>query len=303
MPREVTELLGCAPGRTYVDGTVGGGGHAREILRASSPDGRLVGIDRDEDALAEARENLKEFGPRVALVKENFRNIRKALTGLGIERVDGVLLDLGVSSFQLDRAGRGFSFRYDAPLDMRMDTSQELTAKDLVNTMGVDELARVFRDYGEEREAKRIARAIERARSRRPIETTLELSSIVQDAVPKKLQSRKIHPATRVFQALRIAVNDELGSLEEGLRAGFEALGDGGRMAVISFHSLEDRIVKEFFRELSTGCICPPRIPKCVCGRKPRAKLLTRKAVVASEEEVDTNPRSRSAKLRAAEAL
>lgn len=303
MEREVIEALRCRGGAVYVDGTVGGGGHAKAVLEASYPDGRLVGVDRDEDALATARRALAEFGERVMLVKANFREIRKIVEGLGIKGVDGVLLDLGVSSFQFDAGERGFSFRTEARLDMRMDRSQKLSAFDLVNGSDAGELERIFREYGEEREARRIARAIVKGRERKPIETTVELANLIALSVPRKLQSKGIHPATRVFQSLRIAVNDELESLKDGLSGSFEILKGNGRLAVISFHSLEDRIVKVFFRELATGCICPPRIPQCVCGQKPRATLVTRRSVTPTDEETEANPRARSARLRVIEKI
>lgn len=303
MPREVVESLGCKSGGIYVDGTVGGGGHAALILEASAPEGRVIGIDRDDDALRAAGDFLKDSHDRVTLVKANFRDMREVLEGLGIKEVDGVLLDLGVSSFQLESPERGFSFRFDARLDMRMDRSRKTSAYELVNGLPEEDLAGIFREYGEEREARRIARAIVRQREKRPVETTGALAVLVAEAIPRRFQARGIHPATRVFQALRIAVNEELESLKGGLSAGFEALGKGGRMTVISFHSLEDRIVKEAFRGYATGCICPPRVPICVCGRRPRARLLKRKPITPSEEEVRSNPRSRSAKLRAVEKL
>ena len=237
------------------------------------------------------------------LVKDNFRNVKAVLSQLGQGPVDGMLLDLGVSSYQLERAERGFSFRFNARLDMRMDKSEAGSAYDLVNTLDERELERVFRDYGEEAHSRRIARAILRARSSKPIETTWELAEIVAGAVPARFHGQRIHPATRVFQALRIAVNDELGSLMDGLSDGVASLKPGGRMVAISFHSLEDRIVKNAFRDASTGCVCPPRIPKCVCGKTPQAVVMTRKVVLPSEAEVNSNPRARSAKLRALEKL
>lgn len=303
MPREVVEGLGCKSGGIYVDGTVGGGGHAALILEASASEGRVIGIDRDDDALRAARDFLKGFGDRVTLVKADFRMMKEVLEGLGVRGVDGILLDLGVSSFQLESPERGFSFRFDARLDMRMDRSLKTSAYELVNGLSEEELAGIFREYGEEREARRIARAVVRQREKRPVETTGDLAILVAETIPKRFQARGIHPATRVFQALRIAVNDELGSLKDGLSAGFEALTKGGRFAVISFHSLEDRIVKEAFRAYATGCVCPPRVPVCVCGREPRARLLKRKPITPSEEEVSQNPRSRSAKLRVVEKL
>lgn len=303
MPREAIELLACRPGGIYVDGTLGGGGHSLEILKASSPDGRLIGIDQDDEALAAATERLKEFKGRTILLKGNFRDIRETLTGLGIDAVDGIILDLGVSSFQFESAERGFSFRFEARLDMRMDKSLKASAYELVNELDADALEKIFREYGEEREARRISRAIERVRASKPIETTGDLVRLILDTIPKRFQAGHIHPATRVFQALRIAVNDELGSLQDGLTGAVESLKSEGRIVVISFHSLEDRIVKTTFRDMSRGCICPPRFPKCVCGVKPVLKVITKKAATPKEDELTENPRARSAKMRAAEKI
>lgn len=302
MPEETVRLLGCSKEGIFVDGTLGGGGHTAEILRAN-PANRVIGIDKDIDALKAAGEFLKPFGDRVSFVRDDFRNIKKAVEGLGALPVDGVILDVGVSSYQLDSAERGFSFRMDAPLDMRMDTRQTETAASLVNTLDEKDLERVFREFGEEAFAWRIAKAIVAGRARKPIETTGELVDIVLFAIPKKFHGKRIHPATKVFQALRIAVNDELESLKQGITGGMSVLRAGGRLVVISFHSLEDRIVKNAFREASTGCVCPPKFPVCVCGHKPAALLLTRKAATASVEEIERNPRARSAKLRAIEML
>lgn len=303
MPREALELLGCKPDGTYIDGTLGGGGHALEILKASAPNGRLIGIDRDEDALKAAKALLESFGDRVIFVRENFSEVKRIINGLGIGPVDGMLLDLGVSSHQLETPERGFSFRFDSRLDMRMDNRQGLTAHELVNESEPDELARIFRDYGEEREARKIARAIEKARLKKPIETTGQLAAIIEAAVPRKYHPGAIHPATRAFQALRIAVNDELGSIGKGIEGGFDVLKKGGRMAAISFHSLEDRIVKTMFRDFATGCVCPPRVPVCVCGKEPVARLVTRKPLTPGEDEINENPRARSAKFRAIEKI
>lgn len=300
MEREVIDCLAVHGGAIYVDGTLGGGGHGEAILKASAPDGRLIGIDRDTDALRAAAERLKPWGARATLAHGNYRDLPGVLASLGIEKVDGIVLDLGVSSFQLESGERGFSFMRDAPLDMRMDRTQGETARDLLGRLSFEDMVRLFREYGEEREAKRIARAIERARAAGPIETTGRLAKIVSEAVPARFQPRSIHPATRVFQALRIAVNDELEGLKEALSSGMEVLASGGRFAVISFHSLEDRIVKQAFRAFATGCICPPRAPMCVCGHEPVARLVTRGALKPSEEEFASNPRSRSARLRAA---
>lgn len=302
MPEEVIRLLGCSNKGVFVDGTLGGGGHTAGILKANDGN-RVLGIDRDIDALNAAKEYLAPFGDHVIFVRDDFRNIKSIVEGLGTGPVDGILLDVGVSSYQLDSAVRGFSFRHDAPLDMRMDTRQATTAAHLVNTLEEDELENIFMEFGEEAFAARVAKAIIAARAKRPIETTGQLAELVLFAIPKKFHGHRIHPATKVFQALRIAVNDELESLREAIAGGFEVLKTGGRMAIISFHSLEDRIVKNAFRELSTGCVCPPKFPICVCGRKPSAKLLTRKALTAQDAEIDSNPRARSAKLRAIERL
>jgi len=303
MGAEAVRLLDCKAGCIYVDGTLGGGGHTLEILNASAPDGAVVGIDLDEDALKAAGKLLGPFGNRVRLVRGNFRNIKPVLAGLDIKSVDGIILDLGVSSYQLDTPERGFSFMANAPLDMRMDQRQELSAYDIVNGFSSDELARIFHEYGEERFSRKIAGLIEKVRQVKPIGTTGELVHIILDAVPRKFHVGRIHPATRVFQALRIAVNDELGSLEKGIADGFECLKRNGRFVVISFHSLEDRIVKNAFRDFSTGCVCPPRLPQCVCGRTPAARILTKKALTPTDEEVARNPRARSAKMRAIEKI
>ncbi|MBI5971293.1 MAG: 16S rRNA (cytosine(1402)-N(4))-methyltransferase RsmH [Deltaproteobacteria bacterium] len=300
---EVIGLLNCKPAGVYVDATIGGGGHAEAILQASAPGGVLIGLDRDAEALTAAATLLKAYGGRVRLVHENFRNIKKALAGVGVHEIAGAVFDLGVSSHQMDSRKRGFSFRFDSRLDMRMDAGEKPSAYELIAELSEEELERIFSDYGEERFARRIAMAIARVRVNKPIETTGELARLVLDAVPKKFHGTHIHPATRVFQALRIAVNDELESLKEGLDGAIDVLTPRGRVAVISFHSLEDRIVKTRFKELSAGCVCPPRIPRCVCGVKPSVKIITKKAVTPSEEEERRNPRARSAKLRAAEKL
>lgn len=305
LPGPVIEYLAPGPGGVYVDGTVGGAGHSALILESSGPDGRLVGLDRDTEALEAAGKRLAEAGyeGRFTLVHGNFREMDSILSDLGVAGVDGVLLDVGVSSWQLNSPERGFSFMSDAPLDMRMDRTGGVTAAELVNTLTARELARVFRRYGEERFSDRIASRVVRRREKAPVRTTGELAEIVLDAVPKKFHGGRIHPATRVFQALRIEVNDEINSLAEGLDAAMRVLNKGGRLVVISFHSLEDRVVKRRFRELATGCVCPPRAPACVCGRTPEARLLTRRAVSPGADEVEKNPRARSAKLRAVEKL
>jgi len=298
---EVVASLVTSPGGIWVDGTLGGGGHAEAVLEAAGPTARLVGLDKDPAAIERVTERLKRFGDRVVLRHSDFSRMDAVLNELGVSGVDGVLLDLGVSSFQLDEAERGFSFRSDALLDMRMDTSSPPTAADLVNTLDEAELDRIIRDFGEERFHRKVARAIVEARSLSPIGTTGQLAEIVRGVVRKGADG--IDPATRTFQALRIAVNGELESLEKGLAAGFRVLRPGGRLAVISFHSLEDRIVKGFMRERSRACRCPKLLPKCVCGGRPELKEIIRKPLFASEEEVRRNPRARSARLRVAEKM
>jgi len=303
MPEEVIRFLAPKSGGIYIDGTVGGAGHASLILEASSPDGILIGFDRDKEALKAAAERLLPFGERARLEHGNFAEIAAALAEFGIERIDGILLDLGVSSHQLDMAERGFSFQKDAPLDMRMDRSSGATAAELLNTLPERELARIIREDGEERWAKRITAFIVKAREEAPVETTMQLVEIVKAAVPRGAWEKRLHPATRTFQALRIAVNDELTCLGKGLDLGVRMLNRGGRAVVISFHSLEDRIVKNSFRTLARGCTCPRDFPYCVCGNKPLLRVLTGKPVMAGETEVEANPRSRSARLRSAERL
>jgi 16S rRNA (cytosine1402-N4)-methyltransferase len=303
LPREVLEYLAPGPGRTYLDGTLGGGGHAGLVLEASAPDGLLVGFDRDPAAMAAASANLARFGARFRGVNDNFSSLEHHLGLLGIPAIDGFLLDLGVSSHQLDRGERGFSFQQDAPLDMRMDPGRGETAADLVNSLPHGELARIIREFGEERWAGRIATFICRERETGPIATTGRLAALVKAAIPRGAWEERIDPATRTFQALRIAVNDELGSLEAGLDQALRLLKPGGRGVVISFHSLEDRIVKHRFREWATGCTCPRELPLCRCGGQPRLKILTSRPVTAGPEERESNPRARSAKLRAVEKL
>jgi 16S rRNA (cytosine1402-N4)-methyltransferase len=303
MPGEVLELLAPRPGGIYLDGTVGGGGHAGLILTASAPDGRLIGLDQDPAALAAAAATLAGFGTRVTLCLGSFAGLDRQLTDLGIEQVDGILLDLGVSSHQLDTPERGFSFREDGPLDMRMNPDQSLSAAGLLASADAEELKRIFREYGEERWAGRIAREIVRARGEAPLATTRQLAELVCRAVPGGHVPQRIHPATRVFQALRIAVNAELDALQSGLAAALSRLRPGGRLVVISFHSLEDRLVKQGFRAAATSCSCPPRLPVCVCGRKALVKILTTRGVRPAEAETIANPRARSAVLRAVERL
>jgi len=300
--REAIELLAPHPGGVYVDGTIGAGGHATELLKGSSPDGILVGLDQDREAIERCRRNLAAYGDRVILRHANYRELKPILSEAGYAAVDGVLLDLGVSWFHLKTPERGFSFQTDGPLDMRMDRGRRQTAADLVNGLPRDELAALIREYGEERRAGAIARAIEKARARRPIMSTVQLADIVSSVFPP-FPPRRINPATLTFQALRIAVNDELGALRDGIAGVIALLKPGGRVAVISFHSLEDRIVKQAFVAAAKGCVCPPKLPVCSCGRKPLLKILTHRPLVAGAAEVEQNPAARSAKLRAAEKL
>ncbi len=299
---ECIQYLNTKPDGVYVDGTLGLGGHSEAILRHLDG-GRLIGIDRDENAIAYAAERLKPFGDRATLVKGNFADIGDILDRLGIERVDGMLFDLGVSSPQLDDARRGFSYTKDAPLDMRMDESAPLTAFDVVNTWSEAELRDILWRYGEERYAGRIAATIVSQRERHTIETTAQLADIIRAAMPAAALREKQHPAKRSFQAIRIAVNDELGSLEQMLQQAENRLAPGGRLLVISFHSLEDRRVKEAIRAREDGCTCPPEFPVCVCGFVPTLRSVTRKPVMPTEEEIRENPRARSARLRIAERI
>lgn len=300
---ECLEALAIRPDGIYVDGTLGRAGHSLEILRRLGPEGRLIGVDRDETAIQAARERLAEFAGRFTLVHSNFSRIGEILDELGIRQVDGMLFDLGVSSPQLDEAERGFSYLQDAPLDMRMDRSAALTARDVVNTWSYEELRRILFEYGEERYAPAIARAMVRQREQQAIETTGELTELIKKAMPPAALREKQHPAKRSFQAIRIAVNGELEELEPMLQAAVEHLAVGGRLAVISFHSLEDRIIKKTFQQLAAGCTCPPEFPVCVCGKKPRIRLISRKPITATQAELTYNPRARSAKLRVAEKL
>ena len=299
---ECIEGLNIKPDGVYLDGTLGGAGHSREIAKRLTT-GRLIGVDRDTVALEAAGERLREFGDRVTLVHNNFENIAEILDSLGLEKIDGMLFDLGVSSPQLDDGARGFSYMADAPLDMRMNREDALTAYDVVNTWPREELRRIFFTYGEERYSPFIAAAIERRRQSSPIETTLELADVIRSAMPPQALREKQHPAKRVFQAIRIAVNDELGAVEKMMKAAPDRLNPGGRLCVISFHSLEDRIVKNARQEAAKGCTCPPQFPVCVCGNKPKVRIISRKPVVSGEEELQQNPRARSAKLRIAERI
>ena len=296
MLKEVMDSLIVSKTGVYVDGTVGGAGHSYAILKET--DAFLVGIDCDEQALHFAESRLAEFGSRKVLIKGNFADLSKILEELNIEKVDGVLLDLGVSSHQLNTAQRGFSFNQQARLDMRMDRSLKQSAYDIVNSFAQNELENIIKFYGEEKMASRIARTISKKRQLSPIETTTELAAIVASCMPAKLKWQKIHPATRTFQAIRIAVNNELDNIKPAINAAVEALKPGGRLCVISFHSLEDRIVKNEFRALSGICVCPKDIPFCVCQREAKLKNITRKALMPAAEEIEANPRARSAKLR-----
>lgn len=297
---ECIEGLNIRPDGIYVDGTLGGAGHSCHIAERLTT-GRLIGIDRDPVALEAAGKRLELFADRVTLVHSNFCRMGEVLRDLGISGVDGILLDLGVSSPQLDDGSRGFSYMTDAPLDMRMDNGDALTADAVVNTWSYEELKRILYDYGEERYAPAIAAAIVRRRENTPIRTTLELVDVIRSAMPPAALREKQHPAKRTFQAIRIAVNDELNSVAKAMDAAIPCLNPGGRLAVITFHSLEDRIVKNAMAAAAKGCICPPEFPVCVCGRKPQVTVLTRKPIVSGEEELERNPRARSAKLRVCE--
>jgi len=297
---ECIEGLDIKPDGIYVDGTLGGAGHSREIVKRLDG-GLLIGVDRDETALKAAGERLE--GYNVKLVHGNFKDVAKILAKLQISKVDGMLFDLGVSSPQLDDGSRGFSYMVDAPLDMRMDASSSLTAYDIVNFRSKEELKKILSEYGEERYSPQIADAIVRHRESKPIESTLELVDIIKSVMPAQALREKQHPAKRSFQAIRISVNEELEAVREMMTAAPDLLNPGGRLAVITFHSLEDRIVKTSMKEAATGCTCPPDFPVCVCGNKPKVKLITRKPITASDEELQRNPRARSAKLRVAERI
>ena len=295
---ETVESLSIRPEGIYLDGTIGGGGHSLEILKRLGPSGRLIGIDRDDEALQAAQKRLSDYADRTVLVRGNYADFREILDGQGIEKVNGILLDLGVSSHQFDDASRGFSYREDAPLDMRMDRRQQMTAADIVNTYSESELYRVIRDYGEDPFAKNIAKHIVKTREQEPITGTMQLVECIKRAIPAKIREKGGHPAKRTFQALRIELNQELMVLRNSLGAMVDALAPGGRIAIITFHSLEDRIVKQAFRTAENPCICPPDFPVCVCGRKSKGRVVTKKPVTASAEELADNPRAHSAKLR-----
>lgn len=299
MVGEVVSLLGVAPGGSYLDATVGGGGHTESILQASAPDGRVLGIDRDAEAVARCEERLKSYSSRIVLRQGAFSDVTRIATEAGFIGLDGILFDLGISVEQLVSPERGFGFQIQGPLDMRMDRGGGRSATDLINALSEEELSRYIRDLGEERWHRRIAAGIVRERTAAPIATTNRLVEVILRSLPKGRARGRIHPATRTFQAIRIAVNDELEQLRAALPQALDLLRPGGRLSVISFHSLEDRIVKETFRGWAKGCICPPRLPVCRCGRRPRGVIITRRPVVPSEDEIRRNPRSRSAKLRA----
>ncbi len=297
------EGLDIDPGGIYVDGTIGGGGHSWHICERLSEQGTLIGIDRDQDALRAAEERLKGFTCRKYFVQSDYADIKSVLAGVGLEKINGALLDIGVSSFQLDNPERGFSYMQDAPLDMRMNQTEGLTAWEVVNTYDQSELKRIISEYGEERWASRIASFIVNARKEKPIGGTAELVEIIKAAIPAKARRTGPHPAKRTFQAIRIEVNDELGQLEQAIDEYFDVLDHGGRLCIITFHSLEDRIVKEKFARRANPCTCPPEFPVCVCGKKPDVIKITRKPMIADDLELEENPRSRSAKLRICEKI
>ena len=295
---ETIENLNIKPDGIYLDGTLGGGGHSEAILKRLSPKGRLIGIDQDDAAIAAASERLSVFGDRVTVLRNNYRNARTALEQIGITKVDGIVLDLGVSSYQLDNEERGFSYRYDTNLDMRMDRRQSLTAKDIVNEYSEMELFHIIKDYGEDQFAKNIAKHIVKAREKKKLETTFELNEIIKAAIPAKMRAVGGHPSKRTFQAIRIECNKELEVLKDSLDEMIDMLSPGGRFCIITFHSLEDRIVKAAFRRNENPCICPPEFPVCTCGKKSKGKVISRKPILPSAKELEENSRSKSAKLR-----
>ena len=296
--QETVDGLNVKPDGIYVDGTLGGGGHSYEVCTRLGAKGSIIGIDQDEAAIEAASIRLKDFGEKVAIVRSNYCDMKSRLHELGIDKVDGIMLDLGVSSYQLDTADRGFSYREDAPLDMRMDQRSEMTARDIVNDYSEMDLYRVIRDYGEDKFAKNIARHIVQERAKRPIETTGELTEVIRHAIPMKFQKKTGHPAKRTFQAIRIELNRELDVLRDSLDDMIDMLNPGGRLCIITFHSLEDRIVKSAFKKNENPCTCPSDFPVCVCGKVSKGRVITRKPILPSEEEMEVNSRSKSAKLR-----
>lgn len=300
---ECIESLNIKSDGIYVDGTAGGGGHSLEIVKRLTSGGRLIAIDRDDAAIAAATERLSDYLDRVTFVRNNFSSAADVCRELGIEKIDGILLDLGVSSYQLDTAERGFTHNTDAPLDMRMDRRGELDAYAVVNTYSFEELKRVIWEYGEERFAPKIASAIVRRREQKPIETTGELVDVIKSAIPAAAREGGHHPAKRTFQAIRIEVNGELDAIEPAIRRAKDIMNEGGRIVIITFHSLEDRIVKQTYADMASGCTCPRNLPICVCGKRPEVKVITKKPILPSERELEENPRSRSAKLRVAEKI
>lgn len=295
---ETIENLRVKPDGIYIDGTLGGGGHAYRIASELNQKGRLIGIDQDGEAIEAATERLMPFEDRVTIIRDNYCNAKNAIHNIGIDKVDGIVLDLGVSSYQLDNESRGFSYKYDVDLDMRMDTRQSVSAKEIINTYSESELYRIIRDYGEEKFAKNIARHIAAARKDKPIETTGELSEIIKSAIPAKMRAVGGHPSKRTFQAIRIECNRELEVLKDSLDDFIEMLNPGGRLCIITFHSLEDRIVKTGFKKNENPCTCPPEFPVCVCGKVSKGKVISTKPILPSSEEIDQNKRSKSAKLR-----
>ena len=296
--KETVDGLNVRPDGTYVDATLGGGGHAFEVCSRLSDKGRFIGIDQDADAIEAASKRLEGFGEKVTIIRSNYRDMKPRLHELGIDKVDGIVIDLGVSSYQLDTADRGFSYRVDAPLDMRMDQRQKMTARDIVNGYSESELYRVIRDYGEDKFAKNIAKHIAAEREKAPIETTEQLNEIIRHAIPMKIRKTSGHPSKRTFQAIRIELNHELDVLRDSLDEMIDMLSPGGRICIITFHSLEDRIVKSAFRKNEDPCTCPSHFPVCVCGKVSKGKVVTRKPVLPTEEEMESNSRSKSAKLR-----
>ncbi len=301
--KETIEALNIMPGGVYLDGTLGGGGHAFEVCKKLNDNGRLYGIDQDADAIIAAGKRLEEFGKKAVIIRDNYCNAREVLREQGVDKVDGIVLDLGVSSYQLDTVERGFTYKYDTPLDMRMDQRQMLTARDIVNEYDEKTLYRVIRDYGEDQFAKNIAKHIVSERAKKPIETTFELNDIIKAAIPAKMRAVGGHPSKRTFQAIRIECNNELNVLRDSLADMIDLLNPWGRLCIITFHSLEDRIVKNFYREMENPCKCPADFPVCVCGKVPYGRAVPRKAILPSEEELEENPRAKSAKLRVFERI